>query len=702
MISTRKKEGRMTRKLISVTALLLSTALLCTTNSLAADGYDGTVTVGAGTVSLDNDSSKYGEYNGITEDEAFFVGDAEITYKSNGYHMDFTVEDVGHDDRNISIDSGRPGTYRLHLEYDESPHMISNTAKTPFRGDGSDNLTLPTLAQYTTSADIVAAFGLHDVELETKRRSGKIGYSRTLREGLDFSLSFKRERKNGTQSIGGVVMANSGKWASSSILPEPVDYTTDDLNVALEYGGTAYQASLAYNLSQFNNADESLTWQNPFARYVAPGPPATDPYATDGRLALPPDNRSQRLTFNGGAALTDTTRISLTAEYGITEQDEDLLPYATTATDPLPRESADAEMTSKHLGLNIASRPVRGLAVTAKYRYYETENDTPFDNYSIVFNDTVGKRAVETNKPYDYKQNRGNLDISYKVAKGTTLKLGFEHEIMERDERDVEETTEDTYSARVTSRISPAATLGLNYSASDREIDDDSALGDMRTFDVADRDRTKYGANVAFSMSQDATLGINYNQYSDDYDESVFGLQESDSRSYTLDASFAPTKRAALHAFYTREELDFSLANQYFTFSPGYTYLGDWYADHESVNDTAGLGASFELMGKRLSLNIDYIYARSTTAIDFTSTGGLTGDDMTDLETRRDTLEIDARYKMDKKLSLGLGYQYEKYEEDNWSRDGLSQTSIDYVLLMIGEEPDYDAHMIKLYATYRL
>ncbi len=78
MISIRKEEGRMTRKLISVTALLLSTALLCTTNSLAADGYEGTVTVGAGTVSLDNDSSKYGEYNGITEDELFFVGDAEI------------------------------------------------------------------------------------------------------------------------------------------------------------------------------------------------------------------------------------------------------------------------------------------------------------------------------------------------------------------------------------------------------------------------------------------------------------------------------------------------------------------------------------------------------------------------------------------------------------------------------------------------
>ena len=702
MISIRKEEGRMTRKIISVTALLLSTALLYTTNSLAADGYDGTVTLGVGTVSLDNDSSKYGEYNGITEDELFFVGDAEISYNSDGYHMDFTVEDIGHDDRNISIDSGRPGTYRLHLEYDESPHMISNTAKTPFRGAGSDNLTLPTLAQYTTSADIVAAFGLHDVELETKRRSGKIGYTRTLREGLDLSLSFKRENKEGTQSIGGVVMGDSGKWASSAILPEPVDYTTDDLNVALEYSGTSYQASLAYNLSQFDNADDSLTWQNPFTAYNAGGLP-TEPYATDGRLALPPDNRSQRLTFNGGATITDTTRISLTAEYGKMEQDEDLLPYATTPTDPLPRESADAEMTSKHLGLNIASRPVRGLAVTAKYRYFETDNDTPFDNYSIVLNDTVGKRIVKTNKPYDYKQNRGNLDISYRVAKSTTLKLGFEHDIMERDERDVEETTEDTYSARVTSRISSAATLGLNYSASDREINDDSALGDMRTFDVADRDRTNYGANMAFNISQDATLGINYNQYSDDYDESVFGLQESDSRSFTLDASFAPTKRAALHAFYTREELEFSLANQYWeAFPPPPTILGNWYADHESVNDTAGLGASFELMGKRLALDINYIYARSTTAIDFTATGVLTGDDMDDLETRRDTLEIDARYKMDKKLSLGLGYQYDKYEEDNWSTDGLDQASIDYILLMSGEQPDYEAHMIKLYATYRL
>ena len=87
----------MKRKLISVTALLLTTALLYTTNSFAADAYEGTVTVGVGTLNLDNDSAEYGEYNGITEDELFFVGDAEIAYKKDGYYMDLTIEDIGHE-----------------------------------------------------------------------------------------------------------------------------------------------------------------------------------------------------------------------------------------------------------------------------------------------------------------------------------------------------------------------------------------------------------------------------------------------------------------------------------------------------------------------------------------------------------------------------------------------------------------------------
>ena len=48
-----------------------------------------------------------------------------------------------------------------------------------------------------------------------------------------------------------------------------------------------------------------------------------------------------------------------------------------------------------------------------------------------------------------------------------------------------------------------------------------------------------------------------------------------------------------------------------------------------------------------------------------------------------------------------LGYRYESYSADDWALDNLQADSVDNLLLLDEETPDYDAHVITASVRYR-
>jgi len=106
------------------------------------EGFSGEVEVGALYVS--DDSFKFGEYNGLFEKGAYFIGNATALYRDeDAYFMDLFVRDLGLEKRSIGIEGGKQGKYKLFLRYDEIPHYISDSAVTPYLGTGSNTLSLP-------------------------------------------------------------------------------------------------------------------------------------------------------------------------------------------------------------------------------------------------------------------------------------------------------------------------------------------------------------------------------------------------------------------------------------------------------------------------------------------------------------------------------------------------------------------------------
>ena len=75
-----------------------------------------------------------------------------------------------------------------------------------------------------------------------------------------------------------------------------------------------------------------------------------------------------------------------------------------------------------------------------------------------------------------------------------------------------------------------------------------------------------------------------------------------------------------------------------------------------------------------------------------------------DLESRLHSLRIYADYKWRKDTTVKLSYQYERYEkydEDDWTIDGLGPSSIPEVLLLGEQNPSYSQHVVRVSLAIR-
>ncbi|MDH3899842.1 MAG: MtrB/PioB family decaheme-associated outer membrane protein, partial [Gammaproteobacteria bacterium] len=308
------------------------------------EGYSGELEFGAGHVS--EDSFKFGEYTGLHNEGGFFVGNADIRYRGeDAAYMDLSVTDAGLESRSLDIEGGKQGKYKLFLQYDEIPHYISDSAKTPFRGTGGESLRLPAgwVTAPTTAGMTELDTSLRDVDLETERKRIGVGMSFIPASRWEYAVKYRHETKDGERGRAGTFFFNSSK------LVAPVDYETDQLDVSASYTRKKWQAKIAYYGSLFHNNKESLKWQNPYTPTVAG--------ADTGQLALAPDNQFHQLIASGGYQLADRTRAVGDVAIGRMKQDESF--FAATQNPnlavPLPRSKADMQVDTLTANFRLIS-----------------------------------------------------------------------------------------------------------------------------------------------------------------------------------------------------------------------------------------------------------------------------------------------------------------------------------------------------------
>jgi MtrB/PioB family decaheme-associated outer membrane protein len=619
-------------------------------------------------------------------------------------------------------------------------------------------------ADRTAEIGTTIADNLNSLELNVDRKTGRANFRYTPTPEWDINLNYSIEKRDGTKPEGSVIgMSHAVIRPPSTVgiiegmveLPAPVDYTTHNFGASVQYkadlgDGRNWITNLAYAGSIFDNANDSLTYDNPFrldnslsdfAINKALGLAVGEDGSNLGRHSLEPDNNAHRFTLNTAADLSELTRFTGTVSYNMMRQDEDLLPwtvnsdlYALHMLD-LPATSANAAIDTLTVNAKLTTRAFHpDVTNTIRYRYYSLDNDTPhlFVPERIAFDSEFEDSSYLILAPGYVKQN-ANLDTVWRASDMTNLGLLLGWEQYDRDIGREADVT-DEYSVKATADLTPHDRMSVRASAlyAERRFNtydytgrvDDPATGGpqnhalIRKYSMSDRDRIKLNASVEVVPTEGLTItglgGFRNDEYGDhlDFDpvpdDSEIGLLHDRSWHAGVEINYMASDRTGVFASYVHENFDRRIRNRGYDANPaGGAANFDWVdAQITEPVDTFMAGLNVALIPDALDLELGYTYAKG---VEEWKDGSFAGfpDAFPDVTTAFTRFDASLKYNLPEDSTQGTGltkafvkvqYAYERNRVTNWANDvtpyapGIGSTAI----WLAGKDPNYTAQIIML------
>ncbi len=218
--------------------------------------------------------AKYYEYSDIAP--GAFGGGHIATGSNDGlYQADLWANNIGYEDQSYLLTLSKIGEQYLTLEWDQTPHLYSTTAQTPFLGVGTTNLTVP--SQKASLAALVGAGELHQTDIGIQRNTASVDYRWTPTEAWDFHVDYSHLSRDGTLPYGGVIGIPSTTTPATNyaMVPTPVHDTTQNYGANGEYAGTSpwgrrYTLNLGYQGSTYHDDALSYSIENPLTNTADP------------------------------------------------------------------------------------------------------------------------------------------------------------------------------------------------------------------------------------------------------------------------------------------------------------------------------------------------------------------------------------------------------------------------------------------------
>jgi len=653
------------------------------------EGTSGTLELGLGNVSAD--SYRFGRYSGLNDQGLFPVLDASLLgVGEEGRYWSIDASDLGLDSRSVSVEAGRQGSYKVNLDYDELPNLISDSSETPYLGTGGDTLTLPAswVRGSTTGTMTDLSNSLHGESLSTNRKRLGLGTTFIASDAWQYAVNFKDEVREGTKAVG------STFFFSSAQLVMPVNYYTRQIDVSAAYTGEKLQTKLAYYGSTFNDEDVALTWDNP---YSAGGG------VDQGQMALAPDNQFHQILAALGYHVSDATRITADLALGRTTQNEDFLPATTNSTlaaVSLPHSSLQGRVDTIDANIKLMSIVSPKLRLNAAYLYNDHNDKTPRADFTWVSTDISTNATTRTNLPYSFTKSLLKLSADYRFTGKSKAAVGFDGNKMKRDYQEVSDSNENTVWAKASTRAIGNTDVALKVAHAERDIGHYEVLpwlnpvenSLMRKYNMADRTRELGSLRIDFLGHEDYSLGLAVEYSNDDYDNSQVGLQESRMLSYSVDGSVVLSPQTHIFAFINREATNSKQAGSAAAAAP------DWSAQNNDAVNTFGVGIKQAVIEDKLDVGADFNLSRAIGEVKVNA--GVAAPGLPDISTRLSTLKLYTSYKLEENLSVNGSYIHEQYKSENWALDGVTPDAISNVLTLGDQPPAYHVNVIMVSMRY--
>jgi MtrB/PioB family decaheme-associated outer membrane protein len=679
---------------------LIASALLAAFGpAVAADGDDemaqltkpqSEMSVGVGYVN--NDNQRFGQYTGLTDEDAYLLFDANIARRDDatGTWLRFTGRNVGFDNRLLRFEHERQGNWGYFIEFNQIPRFDPYTVNTGLQGIGTTTVTPVAIAPGAGT----------NYEFKTDRDRISVGFRKALARGLGLQVQLSNEEKEGLRRWG------QGTFGTWRFLAEPIDQTTRQLDATLTYSTEKLQLSGGYYGTSFVNHNQLLTVGG---ATLFPG---------SNLMALPPDNQSHQLHLAGGYNFTQATRATFKLAQGRITQDE-VFPTTPVAGAP---SNLDGRIDTTLAEAGLTTRLTSALSLRASLGYENRDDKTPVFRYFPSQN-TVGATNDGTNETRDIETTRGKVDATYRLPMAFNLTGGLEYVEKKRNSPPVrsvdfrEKTDETSYKAELRRSIGETLTGAVSYVHSVRRGSDwltnfgnqtTVSTGDLiAPLHLADRDRDLVRVVLNWMPTDPLSLNFRVDAAQDDYASRGFtsfdlGPRKGETRFFSADLGYTFSDALQATAWISNGVDKYENAEcQSVGASPNTCTASAanpvWSAALQHTQNSLGIGLLGKPMG-RTEMGADLSYSKMTDELRTAAiTPAVALPVLPDVHTEVTTLKLFAKYALQRNAGLKLQYVYDRFTTDDWTWNSWRYTDGTRVL----EEPKQDVHFIGASYYYR-
>jgi 3D (Asp-Asp-Asp) domain-containing protein len=625
-------------------------------------------------------SSQFNEYQDVRD--GFYVRRLDVKFDNvlhTKNYFGLQSQSTLYHDQSYLATYGQYGKFKAQFRYDETPHIYSDTTRTLFAQTTPGAFRFPALiraqlqaaAPANTLPNIINTQVIPQSNFITPaiyRKGGTISAGYNLNSHWTMNGMFFRESQKGNRPIG--LIMNSSPSASTTSgfgveLPEPINYFNNLVRLGADFGWRSLVVQGAYIGSFFQNNTSTLTWDNPF-RLTAEQ--VTNPLT--GAMALYPDNHANYFSFAAGTDLGKYLHVTASITPGWLKQTQAFLPYTTnTATNTcgtgtqacdslaaLPATNLGGDTQTLAMNYTISTATWKNASFKVNYRQYDYNDNTPVRAFTPVQGDAAAPAAATDNLPFGF--NRKDLELSgvWFFAKKSSIKAGVDELWMDRTDRDVSHSLDNTFF--ISGDWVPIRDLliRLSYRHSNRTPDayqdeqvKDSGTGALvtcanntdvtftgdqrchRRFDEAARTLNRGDFLVQYSPSDKLTVSAFGGTLQNDYNKRgsinsltplnfltgaaatvspyyLYGLQKDISYNYGFDADYALSNHVTLYAEYSREHYYQRMITRYRTPTTGVqtiltctgcdTANNDWQSTATDPVDVYSVGVDLYLSKK--------------------------------------------------------------------------------------------------------
>jgi MtrB/PioB family decaheme-associated outer membrane protein len=640
---------------------------------------ESTVSIGVGNVNHDN--QRFGSYNGMSKAGSVVTVDADVSKRNEetGEWLRFNARNVGRSDPELNLNYYQPGNANYSVEYLQMQKTAPYDVHTSLGGIGSDSQRYATNATNAQQAPSTAS----PTELKLMRYRTTLGWSKVLTDDLSLKVQFRSEDKKGNRMFG-----RGTTTPAFEFLAEPVDTTTRQADVALNYVADRLQLSGGYYGSFFTNDHPQLR--------ISGGATGLSSFSP---IALSPDNESHQLFVSGGYDFSKTTRGTFKYSYARALQHDSFIlspvnssPVAlNTNTNDSGRSNLGGRVDNTQLYLSLTSRPSSKTSVLANLRYDDRDDKTAIAQY-IYPGPVPGTGAKAStdgfNEPRSITTTAGKLEGSYVNDAGYRFAAGVDYEKKKRSVAGVRvvgyriETEELTYRAEVKHSFGDTLTGTLATSLANRTGSDwrpltvlDGTLyapttlkgGWLAPIYIADRDRTKTKLMADWAPTDELSAQFAIEDARDTYSGRNTGLdvgaRHGSSQLYSVDVSYLINEAWQLSGY--ASSLSTSIAQ-----ATGNALATYWTADLKNSGTNYGL----TLKGKvsdRWSVSGDLLWSQDRNKYRL---GGAASTSLPDIDSTLTTLKLAGTYTYDKDVSFRLTYINDHRKTNDWTWNGFTYT----------------------------